>query len=341
MKNKEKPPKLDKTLMSFKSLTMEQRRLFGLYALGLCLVFLLAALIAFFAILKGPEKVMIPDLRGMELADALLRMQERELYPRLSLRFTNNPQDKNTILEQDPLPGIIVKAGRRIKLTVSKGAVLDEIENYIGKDIDAVKLELLSLFSSSQALVTVREPPVYRFDDAEPGTILEQSPPAGEQISGPTVLELVVSKGPESAKKKVPEFLGLSITEAIAQMEKSAFAVDFSMRQPKQGEKPGTVTEQQPKAGGTAPVKDRIKLVLSVPEASPGMVHGIFMYTLPEYPYPVPVKIEALKSGGQRQLIASMKHPGGSLSIPFSLPEGSTLILSALDKEISRTGVKR
>jgi hypothetical protein len=65
------------------------------------------------------------------------------------------------------------------------------------------------------------------------------------------------------------------------------------------------------------------------------------MYTLPEYPYPVPVKIEALKSGGQRQLIASMKHPGGGLSIPFSLPEGSTLILSALDKEISRTGVKR
>ena len=111
---------------------------------------------------------MVPDLRGMELADALVRMQERELYPRLSLRFTNNPQDKNTILEQDPLPGVIVKAGRRIKLTVSRGAVLDEIDNYIGKNIDAVKLELLSLFSSTQALVSIREPPVYRFDDAEP-----------------------------------------------------------------------------------------------------------------------------------------------------------------------------
>jgi len=202
MKKKETTPKLDRSLISFRSLGREQRRLFGLYALGLCLVFLLAALIAFFAILKGPEKVMVPDLRGMELADALVRMQERELYPRLSLRFTNNPQDKNTILEQDPLPGVIVKAGRRIKLTVSRGAVLDEIDNYIGKNIDAVKLELLSLFSSTQALVSIREPPVYRFDDAEPGTILEQSPPAGEQISGPTVLELVVSKGPESAKKK-------------------------------------------------------------------------------------------------------------------------------------------
>ncbi|HAP54708.1 MAG TPA: penicillin-binding protein [Spirochaetaceae bacterium] len=341
MKKKETTPKLDRSLISFRSLGREQRRLFGLYALGLCLVFLLAALIAFFAILKGPEKVMVPDLRGMELADALVRMHERELYPRLSLRFTNNPQDKNTILEQDPLPGVIVKAGRRIKLTVSRGAVLDEIDNYIGKNIDAVKLELLSLFSSTQALVSIREPPVYRFDDAEPGTILEQSPPAGEQISGPTVLELVVSKGPESAKKKVPVYLGLSMAEAIAQMEKSSFTVDFSMRQPKQGEKPGIVVEQQPKAGVTAQVKDRIQLVLSAPEASPGLVHGVFMYTLPEYPYPVPVKIEALKSGGQRQLIASMKHPGGGLSIPFSLPEGSTLILSALDKEISRTGVKR
>jgi beta-lactam-binding protein with PASTA domain len=327
--------------MSFKSLSREQRRLFGLFALGMSLLFLLSALAAFFIILNGPEKVMVPDLRGMGLADALVRMQERELYPRLSLRFTNNPQDKNTILEQDLLPGLIVKAGRRIKLTVSKGAVLDEVENYVGKNIDAVKLELLSLFASTQALVSVREPPVYRFDDAEPGTILEQRPSAGEQISGPTVLELVVSKGPESAKEKVPAFLGLSLADAIALMEKSAFTVDFTMRQPEQGEKSGTVVEQQPKAGVTARVKDRIHLVLSASEASPGTIQGIFMYTLPEYPYPAPVKLEAIKAGGQRQLIASIKHPGGALSIPFSLPEGSTLILWALDREISRTGVKR
>lgn len=341
MKNKDKASRSDRPRMSFKSLTKEQRRLFGLYALGMAFVFLLASVAGFLLVLRGPEKVMVPDLRGMELADALVRMQERELYPRLSLRFTNNPQDKNTILEQEPLPGIIVKAGRRIKLTVSRGAVLDEIENYVGKNIDAVKLELASLFASTQALVTVREPPVYRFDDSDPGTILEQSPAAGEQISGPTVLELVVSKGPESAKEKVPAFLGLSISEAIALMEKSPFTVDFSMRQPKQGEKAGAVVEQQPKAGGTARVKDRLQLVMSVPEAAAGMVHGIFMYTLPEYPYPVPVKLEALKAGGQRQLIASIKHPGGALSIPFSLPEGSTLILFALDREISRTEVKR
>jgi len=327
--------------MNFKSLSKEQRKLFGLFALGLSVVFFATAVVAFFVILNGPEKVLVPDLRGMELADALVRMQERELYPRLSLRFTNNPQDKNTILEQEPLPGIIVKAGRRIKLTVSKGAVLDEIENYIGKNIESVKLELLSLFASTQALVTVREPPVYRFDDSEPGTILEQNPAAGEQISGPTVLELVVSKGPESAKEKVPAFLGLSLAEAIALMEKSPFTVDFSMRQAKQGEKPGTVVEQEPKANATARIKDRLKLVMSAPEASSGMVQGIFMYTLPEYPYPVPVKLEALKPSGQRQLIASIKHPGGALSVPFFLPDGSTLILSALDKEISRTGVKR
>ena len=74
MKKKETTPKLDRSLISFRSLGREQRRLFGLYALGLCLVFLLAALIAFFAILKGPEKVMVPDLRGMELADAMAQV---------------------------------------------------------------------------------------------------------------------------------------------------------------------------------------------------------------------------------------------------------------------------
>ncbi len=341
MQKKETKIKPKGPMFDFKGLTREQRRSFALFAIGLFIILLLASLIGFFLLLRGAEKVLVPDVRSMELADALVKLQERELYPRVSLRFTNNPQDKNTILEQEPLPGVIVKAGRRIKLTVSRGAVLDEIENYVGKNIETVKLDLQSLFSSTRPLVTIREPPVYRFDDSTAGTILEQKPKPGEQISGPTVLELVVSKGPESVREKVPAFLGLGIAEAVDAVEKSAFTVDFSMRQAKQGETPGKVVEQQPKADSMARIKDRIQLVLSVPEASPGVINGIFVYTLPEYPYPVSVKLEALSTGGKRQLIASLKHPGGALSLPFSLPEGSTFILSALDKEIARTGVKR
>lgn len=334
-KQKRRLPRFD-----FSSWTKEQKRAFGLFAALLCAAMLLVAILAFFIVLRGPEKVMVPDVRSMDLADALVKLQERELYPRLSLRFTDNPQDKNTILEQSPEAGSIVKAGRRIKLTVSKGAVLDKIENYVGKDLEAVKLQLQTLFSASRPLVTVRDPPMYRFDDSAAGTILEQKPLPGEQISGQTVLELIVSKGPESLKSQVPDFAGLSISEAIAAAEKAAFTVDFSMRQAKNDEAQGKVVEQQPKAGVEAKVADRIKVVLSSPAPSSGLINGIYVYILPEYPYPVPIKLEAIKPAGQRVLIASLKHPGGNFSAPFSLPAGSTFVLSVLDRETARTEVK-
>ncbi len=322
------------------SWTKEQKKVFALFAALLCLVMLVAALIAFFAVLKGAERVMVPDVRNMELADALVKLQERELYPRIALRFTDNPQDKNTVLEQSPIAGSIVKAGRRVKLTVSRGAVLDKIENYVGQDLESVKLHLQSLFSASRPLVTVREPPMYRFDEAAPGVILEQKPLPGTEISGSTVLDVIVSKGPESRKATVPAFLGLSLPAAVAAAENDSFTVDFSMRQAKSGEPQGTVVDQQPAAGSEAKVTDRIKVILTPPASVQGQVNGIYTHSLQEYPYPVPVKLEAIKPAGQRILLASMKHPGGNFSIPFSLPAGSTFVLSVLDREIARTEVK-
>jgi eukaryotic-like serine/threonine-protein kinase len=298
------------------------------------------AIIVFFVVLKGAEKVMVPDVRNMELTDALVKLQERELYPRITLRFTDNPQDKNSVLEQSPIPGSIVKAGRRIKLTVSRGAVLDKIENYVGQDMEAVKLHLQSLFSASRPLVTIREPPMYRFDEAAAGTILEQKPLPGTEISGATTLDVIVSKGPESRKAKIPAFIGLSLASAVSVAESGSFTVDFSMRQAKSGESQGVVVEQQPAAGSDAKITERIKVVLTPPAAAQGLVNGIYTHSLQEYPYPVPVKLEAIKPSGQRILLASMKHSGGNFSIPFSLPTGSTFVLSVLDREISRTEVK-
>lgn len=341
MEKKDTRKKLKLPRFDFNSWTREQKRTFALFATLLCVLMLTVAIITFFAVLKGNEKVMVPDVRKMELADALLKLQDRELYPRLSLRFTDNPLDKNTILEQTPEPGSIVKAGRRIKLTVSKGAVLEKIENYIGQDLETVKLQLQALFAASKALVTVREPALYRFDESAAGTILEQKPLPGEQISGPTVLELVVSKGPESLKAQVPAFIGKSLAEAINTAETSAFVVDFSMRQAKSGEAQGQVVDQKPEADSGVKVSERIKVVITSPASSPDTINGIYLYKLPVYPYPVPVKLEAIRPDGKRILLASLKHPGGDFSIPFSLPAGSSFLLSVLDREVARTEAKQ
>jgi len=328
-----------KKRFDFSDWTQEQKKTFVSFSILLTLLLITAAVISFFLVLRGNEKVLVPDVRNMEITDALIQLQERELYPRISLRFTDNPLDKNTILEQNPVPGTIVKAGRRIKLTVSKGAVLDKIENYVGQDIEAVKLHLQSLFAASRPLVTIREPVLYVFDDKPAGTILEQKPLPGTEISGPAVLDLVVSKGPETKSAEVPDFIGKTISDAVAAAETSPFVIDFSMRKAKTGEPLGVAVEQSLKAGSQSKLTERIKVVISAPEPVKGIVNGIYVYMLPEYPYPVPVKLEAIKPQGQRVTIGSFKHPGGNFSVPFSLPAGSSLILTALNKEIAKSEV--
>jgi beta-lactam-binding protein with PASTA domain len=326
-------------IFDFSSWTAAQKRTFSLFAFMLIAFLALAFVAGFFIFLRGAEKVMVPDVRNMDLTDALVDLQERELYPRINVRFTNNPQDKNTILEQSPAPGSIVKAGRRVKLTVSKGAVLDRIEDYVGQDIEQVKLRLLTLFSASRPLLSVREPPMYRFDDTPAGTILEQKPTPKTEISAPTVLEFIVSKGPESTKAPAPDFSGQTMAAAIALAEKSAIPVVFSMRQAKAGEAAGRVVEQKPAPNTEMRVQDRLEVTVAAPAASEGMVNGVFVYKLIEYPYPVPVKLEAIQPNGQKVTLTSLRHLGGNFSLPFSLPSGSTLVLTVLDKEVSRSEV--
>ncbi|MDR0388045.1 MAG: penicillin-binding protein, partial [Treponema sp.] len=66
---------------------------------------------------------------------------------------------------------------------------------------------------------------------------------------------------------------------------------------------------------------------------------SLFSYTLPENPYPLPVRLEALLPGGERRLLAEVEFPGGVFTLPYQLPPQSILILSMLNRELYRETV--
>jgi beta-lactam-binding protein with PASTA domain len=305
------------------------------YGLGAVIALMaVAGLSAFFLSLRGAEQTMVPDVRSMELAQALVKLQEKELYPRVSLRFTDNPMDRGKIVDQSPSPGAIVKAGRRIQLTVSRGSVADKVENFVGQDVNEAKIHLQTLFAGARPLLSVKEPPVYVFDKAPAGTILEQKPLPETEIAGATQLEFVVSRGPEKAQVRVPDLGGLSIDVALLQVEKTDLAVNFSIRAAGRSERPGTVVAQTPEAGSMIPSTARVSVILSFPTAVAGKVAGIYSRDLPEYPYPLKVSLESLSPSGDRSPLLTVNHPGGSFTAPYVLPEGYSLVLSVMDREI-------
>lgn len=323
--------------------------MFGL----LCFVGVVSVAV-FFIALRGAEETMVPDVRDKELTAALLELQVKELYPRIQLRYSQSNLEKGIILEQDPRPGTIVKAGRRIRLVVSQGAVVNSVENYRGRNIDEVKLDLRALSASAahaagpdgedtaRPSLSLKEPLMYEYSSEPVGIILQQRPEPGTTISGPTELELVVSRGPEHIMITVPELMGLTVSETVDQIRQWGINFSFGLRAVRGNEKPGIVVYQEPSGTSTIDKKQPVSILVTAPDSGTvdGEVFALFRYTLPENPYPLPVRLTALLPDGERRLLAEVEFSGGEFTLPYQLPPQSSLILSMLNRELHRETIQ-
>jgi beta-lactam-binding protein with PASTA domain len=317
-------------------------KLFISMMMGLLILVGIITVAIFFIAVRGAEKTLVPEVRGKELAEALLELQVKELYPRIQLRYSQTSRDRGQILEQDPEAGTIVKAGRPIRLVVSQGVMLNRVEKYVGKNIDEVRMDLQVIAAATgNPLITLKEPLMYDFSSETPGTILRQKPEAGADISGPMSLEFVVSCGPENVTVTVPQFTGLSLSSVLEQIGRLGTVFEFSVREIREDEKGETVVQQSPPAGTSALSNTIIDLVVSTPaQLKEGEVFRLFTYTMPKNPYPQPVRLEALLPSGDRIRLISVDYSGGKFAVPYRLPVNSTLLLSRMNREIHRETVQ-
>ena len=292
--------------------------------------------ITFFATVRGPEQVMVPNVEGKDLTTALLEMQVKELYPKIQLKYTDNPDDAGKILSQNPESGSIVKAGRRITLTVSRGTILDHVENYIGQNYDDVKINLQTMFTGSSKPLIVLAEPSYKSDQSDAGTILAQDPPEGTIISSPVTVKLIVSRGPEFENTRVPKITGLDIAKLLQTMASSKIVFDFTSHIAGDNEKEGTVTSQQELSNQYVPNYTRVTAEIALPKKQKDdNVMGLFTANLPNYPYAVEMTLESSKDGIHNQII-TIKHTGGLVTIPYIAQKDSELILSIAGRTVAR-----
>jgi beta-lactam-binding protein with PASTA domain len=292
---------------------------------------------------------MVPNVQGQELTAALLELQVKELYPRIQLRHTQTSADRGLILEQSPPPGTIVRAGRRIQLVVSQGATVNRGENYLGRNVDDVRMDLQALYAAQGAtagnvplpqFLTIREPLMYEFSTEPAGTILQQRPEPGTDISGPTALELVVSRGLEYAMIRLPNLLGLGLEDTLEQIGRTGIDFEFSLRPLQSGDIPGTVVAQQPPGDTLTPFNTRVAITVASPVlVSENEVFGLFVYDMARNPYPLLIRLESILPEGERQRLLSVQYAGGRLSVPYRQPPGAVLVLSMLNREIHREAV--
>jgi beta-lactam-binding protein with PASTA domain len=329
-------------LSSIEEYVANHLRLFILSAAGLLLFVGIIAISVFFIAVKGAEQTMVPDLIGKEITEALLELQVKELYPRLQLRYSQTSGDKGCILEQEPRAGTIVKAGRRVRLVVSQGVIVNKVGNFISRNIDEVRMDLQTIYTLSGGLplLTIKEPLMYDFSEEPPGTVLAQKPEQGTDISGPVTLEFVISKGRENTTVLIPQLAGLEISKALEIISRAGINYEFSVRDRRGDEKGETVVSQRPAGNTSAPVNTIVQLTVVPPEKiEDNEIFGLFSYSIPENPYPLSVRLEALFPSGERIMLFTINYHGGEFTVPYKLPSGTVLVLFMLNRELYRETV--
>jgi beta-lactam-binding protein with PASTA domain len=173
----------------------------------------LAAYYVFNRAASGGSYVEVPNLNGMSIQQAVLVLQDRGLDLGKPEEVPSD-QEPGRVIAQHPPANSVVRAGRKVLLTVStiqrKG-----IPNLIGKVLDAETENLVHTHN----LVLARNPA--RIPSSEPlNTILSQDPmPSQDGVPQGTEIHVLVSDGPSQAFLMMPELVGMSTQSALAQLK--------------------------------------------------------------------------------------------------------------------------
>jgi serine/threonine-protein kinase len=108
--------------------------------------------------------------------------------------------------------------------------------------------------------------------DAEPGTVLEQSPTSGELVDPGTSVDVVVSTGLE--RTLVPQVVGLSVADARPLITEAGLTIS-SVREEASDQPEGTVLQVEPAEGSEVDVGSSVVLVASSGEVEVPSVEGL------------------------------------------------------------------
>ncbi|NPV49147.1 MAG: PASTA domain-containing protein [Armatimonadetes bacterium] len=173
-------------------------------------VFAAIALAVLLALGPAPELRTVPDLVGMTPEEAKARAAESQLGLKVTSWDFSTTVDEGRILRTDPYPGKVVRAGREVRATVSRGRREAKVPELKGLSLATATEKLTAL--NLEVGETRREA-----SSREVDTVLSQSPPPAKVLPRNGKVDLVLSGGPDfgtlrTADGKTYVFRTVSVT---------------------------------------------------------------------------------------------------------------------------------
>ncbi|KKK71633.1 hypothetical protein LCGC14_2911960, partial [marine sediment metagenome] len=186
---------------------------------------------------NGPSTVRVPDVVGLSEKDAVKRMKRAGLKPTVE-RESSTEVAEGSVVRSDPGSGVSIERGSSVTLLVSSGSKEVEVPSVIGQDENDAVAQL----RGEGLNVVVREKA-----SSEPiGTVVEQSPVAGQKVDEGSSVTIQVSDG---KLEEVPDVSGLDEADAEQRLDDAGFRASVRSKATDRPGRDGKVLSQSPSAG--------------------------------------------------------------------------------------------
>jgi eukaryotic-like serine/threonine-protein kinase len=187
-------------------------------ALLLLLVFLSAALLAMRFAIQGRE-VRVPRLAGLTPAEAERAANARGLVLSVESRFYSAAVPEGRIVSQSPAADAPVRRGWTVRVAESLGPQRAAVPNLIGQSAHAAGINI------SRRGLEIGTTGSLHLPGAQPEIVLSQDPPPdATEVASPKV-GLIFSAPDNAPRYVMPNFVGRSLAEATASLEKAGFTL--------------------------------------------------------------------------------------------------------------------
>ncbi|MDX1501140.1 MAG: PASTA domain-containing protein [Thermoanaerobaculia bacterium] len=230
------------------------------YALGLLAVFVLAGYSSFNLFVRRGVTT-VPDLQGVEESEARRVLADAGLKMRLDNQVYDETVPGGHVVRQEPTGGGLVKRGSPVGVVLSSGPEVVRMPQLRGTALRAAQVAL-----SAADLTLASTASVYS-ERGLPGTVVEQSPPPGAEISRSTPVRLFLCKEGRAATFLMPDLVYREYDEVRAFFERRGLRLGSVKYERYEGIAAGVVLRQFPVAGHPLRQGEVISLVVAGGEA--------------------------------------------------------------------------
>lgn len=235
---------------------------YGVYTLAFFLAVGLAGYVTTFLVVKARPETPAPDLGGLTLAEALSLASQAGMNLRVAGETFSEHTPKGQVLTQDPAPGLSVRRGRLIRVTLSLGARTLPAPELIGLDLAQARAVAAQAETEIGPLSQV-------YSASEPaGRVLAQTPDPGQPLPQGQEVGLLVSLGPRPQAMLMPRLTGLDYSLALLKLEEAGLTLAAQAQGRDDNWPPGAVIGQEPEAGMRAASGQGVTLTLNAVQLS-------------------------------------------------------------------------